>query len=583
MRNRFLLATSSTLCLLAASSSVAYKYRLRPSKDRSFHEDLVAKKNADTGDSNVDPPRNKLEPDWFLEKWLLHLARLIAMGGSANFGAWLFTVTGKRVESLSGKDLFDSLIASRPRPSDNDRPSSLALRTTFSGTSTATTESASDNSAKSAPESAVQPDWDENDVNYGLDDLPEDGESMWPGEAKEVPLITVCNHSSMLDDPGLTSVLLDTFTNFNHSRMRWGICTEEVCFKHEGLASYFSLGKAVPVQRGGGLHQKGVAELQFALNRGEWLHIFPEGRTWQEGGSPLRDQEGRWCSASGRCSEPYARVGPLKWGVGKFLANARVLPIVLPYYHMGMQPIVPQDRHNKVAHKDGALGLLNHVIKTPADITVKFGEPVQYKDIIEDYHVSARKRALRRAIQRQERRRKNIEGDSSSSSSSFSSFLPLSDPTVSNSAGAVAFTGKDAEAISKSISFPTPSETKRCFTYDILDRVLQVSKGVNKNDEKVEDKGKSKLEANSRRSLSLVVPSRALANGNIVPAYVDAPLRVRPPDYKLLTPAEEALEDVERFKLYSKLSDRVHSALLALSHDVLEHRKESGIRDTPFQ
>ena len=194
--SRFLLATSSTLCLLAASASVAYKYRLRPSKDRSFHEDLVAKKNADAVDSNVDPPRNKLEPDWFLEKWLLHLARLVAMGGSANFGAWLFTITGKRVESLSGKDLFDSLIASRPSPGENDRPSSLALRKPCTGTSTATTESSSDYREIAVHDSTIQPDWDENDVNYRLDDLPEDGESMWPGEAKEVPLITVCNHSS---------------------------------------------------------------------------------------------------------------------------------------------------------------------------------------------------------------------------------------------------------------------------------------------------------------------------------------------------------------------------------------------------
>jgi 1-acyl-sn-glycerol-3-phosphate acyltransferase len=597
LKSRWLFfASSTTLGVLAASASVAYKYRLRPSKDRSFHEQLVSKTSTDGDDSNSNKtlttaiiPRNKLEPTFFIENWLLQLARLIAMGGSANFGAWLFTITGKKVESISGKELFDSLVASRPRPRDEDRPSSLLVSTTT------TTSKESFLSSNSLNDLAIQPDWedDENNEVNSLDNLPEDGDKAWPGLANEVPLITVCNHSSMLDDPGLTSVLLDPSMNMNHSRMRWGICTEEVCFKYEGLASYFSLGKAVPVQRGGGLHQKGVAELQFALNRGEWLHIFPEGRTWQEGGNPLRDQDGRWCSASGRCSESYTRVGPLKWGVGKFLANARVLPIVIPYFHMGMQPIVPQDRNNKVAHKDGALGLLNHVLSTPADITVKFGEPVYYKDIIQDYHISARQRALRRAEQR--RLRKNREGSNSSSSSSSPLYVPLSDSNVLDSSEVLGKTiltgGKDnndeASSISKSISYPTPKETKRCFTYDILDRVLQVSKSDNKTDNGKTDEKKGNLmtmeNSSSRNNVSIVVPSRALANGNIVPAYVDAPLRVRPPDYKLLTPAEEALEDIERFKLYSRLSDRVHKSLISLSRDVLQYRKERGVKEPEFQ
>lgn len=55
----------------------------------------------------------------------------------------------------------------------------------------------------------------------------------------------------------------------------------------------------------------------------------------QEAGIPLRDEEGRWCSASGRCGPAGQKVGPMKWGVGKLIANSYPkTPIVLPFFHM---------------------------------------------------------------------------------------------------------------------------------------------------------------------------------------------------------------------------------------------------------
>lgn len=97
------------------------------------------------------------------------------------------------------------------------------------------------------------------------------------------PLITVANHISCLDDPGMVSALFPLPVCFSHDRMRWGICTEEICFSSPGLASFFAMGKALPVQRGGSIHQKGIATLQDKLNRGDWVHVFPEGRVWQVG------------------------------------------------------------------------------------------------------------------------------------------------------------------------------------------------------------------------------------------------------------------------------------------------------------
>jgi monolysocardiolipin acyltransferase len=51
------------------------------------------------------------------------------------------------------------------------------------------------------------------------------------------------------------------------------------------------------------------------LDEGDWLHIFPEGR--------VNDKN------------EYIR---LKWGIGRLILDAKVPPIVLPFYHMG-EPI----------------------------------------------------------------------------------------------------------------------------------------------------------------------------------------------------------------------------------------------------
>lgn len=110
-----------------------------------------------------------------------------------------------------------------------------------------------------------------------------------------VPLISVTNHVSVLDDPCMVSLITPPRVAFGASRMRWTVCTEEICFKTPGLASFFGAAKAVPIQRGGSIYQKAIATLQHKLNAGEWVNLFAEGRVWQEVGLPLRDEHGRWC------------------------------------------------------------------------------------------------------------------------------------------------------------------------------------------------------------------------------------------------------------------------------------------------
>ena len=160
-------------------------------------------------------------------------------------------------------------------------------------------------------------------------------------------MITVANHQSTLDDPMFQATLLPMGVCLTPERMRWGVCTEEICFSSPWIAAFMSMGKALPIQRGGSIHQKAMATLQARVNEGDWVHVFPEARIWQEDGTPQRDEEGRWCSAGGRCGPPWQKVGPFKWGVGKIIANAETQPIIVPYFHQGMAYIRPQSRENQ--------------------------------------------------------------------------------------------------------------------------------------------------------------------------------------------------------------------------------------------
>jgi Acyltransferase len=191
-----------------------------------------------------------------------------------------------------------------------------------------------------------------------------------------VPLVTI-------------ALILPRAVRTNANLLRWTVCTEELCFNHPATATFFGAGKAIPIQRGGSIYQRGVATLQKRINDGQWVHLYAEGRVWQEQGMPLRDEQGRWCSGSGRCGEPWVKVGPLKWGVGKLIANASKTPIVVPIYHRGLNDTMPQDRENQLIF--AAPQLQNNTL-----ISVQAGDPISVVDLIDDYHSKARARACKR-------------------------------------------------------------------------------------------------------------------------------------------------------------------------------------------
>jgi monolysocardiolipin acyltransferase len=132
---------------------------------------------------------------------------------------------------------------------------------------------------------------------------------------RSVGLLSFSNHVSLFDDPLLISNLGKT----SYSEVRW-IPADHINFFGSYLKGLlFSAGKCVPIIRGGGLDQPGFSFLLDRLKNGEWVHIFPEGGRTREAGARLRT--------------------PFKQGIGRLLVEAK--PLALPFYHLGMERILP--------------------------------------------------------------------------------------------------------------------------------------------------------------------------------------------------------------------------------------------------
>ncbi|KIZ00923.1 putative lysophosphatidylcholineacyltransferase [Monoraphidium neglectum] len=169
------------------------------------------------------------------------------------------------------------------------------------------------------------------------------------------PLITVSNHVASIDDPLVVAALLPPEVFASPEKLRWTLCASDRCFHREALVPFFRAAKVLPVERGAGMFQPGLAAAEARLRAGDWVHIFPEGTRSRDG----------------------AKIGPARKGVGRLVAACSTggdgaaapprAPLVVPFVHSGMQELMPR----------GAL-----LPRAGKEVRVLVGEPIEVQDLL---------------------------------------------------------------------------------------------------------------------------------------------------------------------------------------------------------
>lgn len=166
-------------------------------------------------------------------------------------------------------------------------------------------------------------------------------------------------------------------------RMRWGICTQEMCFPRNFTVAHAlaGCGQALPIRRGGGVDQALLYDVARQVAAGCWVHVFPEGRVVQ--GSSLGLDP-----LTTRSSEDLTDKGRLKWGIGKLIAHSPVPPIIIPFHHKGMAGVMPQ--HNVFVqgpHGDWQYNnkVISPIPSTGAVAVVRFGDAICVDDLVKEH------------------------------------------------------------------------------------------------------------------------------------------------------------------------------------------------------
>ena len=176
------------------------------------------------------------------------------------------------------------------------------------------------------------------------------------GRPKNVPLLSVSNHRSVMDDPALMSLFMTYKQLIGFERMRWGFCARDVCFRFTPLNGYLYAGKAVPIDRGDGISQEVMRIAVDKMRQGDWFHIFPEGKVVQ-----------------------LEKMGRFKWGCGKLLAESHgdANPLVLPFVTSGMEKMFDESKGKRE----------RYIPVLWQSIRGIFGEPFDCSDLVKKFEL----------------------------------------------------------------------------------------------------------------------------------------------------------------------------------------------------
>ncbi|XP_058828852.1 tafazzin isoform X3 [Topomyia yanbarensis] len=165
-----------------------------------------------------------------------------------------------------------------------------------------------------------------------------------------IPLLTVSNHHSCFDDPGMWGLLklrlLKLKNVCNKNVIRWSMAAHDICFTNKYHSLFFMYGKCIPVVRGAGVYQPAVDLCIEKLKLGHWVHVFPEGKV------NMTKEDLRF-----------------KWGVGRIIYEAPVLPIIVPIWHIGMETVLPNEPP--------------YYLRLGKKLTYNFGKPIDLNELMQ--------------------------------------------------------------------------------------------------------------------------------------------------------------------------------------------------------
>ncbi|GJE95938.1 acyltransferase-domain-containing protein [Phanerochaete sordida] len=189
-------------------------------------------------------------------------------------------------------------------------------------------------------------------------------------------VVTISNHISTLDDP-LTWGILPWRWYFQQGMVRWSLGAADIIFTNPVFSAFFRQGQTLETFRGKGIYQPAVDTAIDNLNRGEWIHLFGEGKVHQPGHYPPKPQPSAESSATHvpdtnqlLHSPSKGKDPPLllrfKWGLGRILMEAEQPPTIIPMWLTGFEKLMPEGRNwpYKFFPRRGVA------------LSVNFGEPI---------------------------------------------------------------------------------------------------------------------------------------------------------------------------------------------------------------
>ena len=98
------------------------------------------------------------------------------------------------------------------------------------------------------------------------------------------------------------------------------------------FASAWCSSQVLPIERGAGLQQQGMQAAEDRLNRGDWVHVFPEGTRSVDG-----------------------RMRPARRGIGRLVAACAQPPLGAPYSLLACSPDMTRAHAHSCMSSDGSI------------------------------------------------------------------------------------------------------------------------------------------------------------------------------------------------------------------------------------